>query len=82
MPDVKEQVRSYILREFLPGTDAAELTDRTPLITGAILDSIATLQLVSFLEEQFGIVVAAHEASVDHLNTLDQVEALVHSKRR
>jgi acyl carrier protein len=81
MPDVKEEVRSYILKEFLPGTDAAELTDRTPLITGAILDSIATLQLVSFLEERFGIEVAAHEASVDHLNTLDQVEALVRSKR-
>ena len=81
MPDVKDEVRSYILKEFLPGTDAAELTDRTPLITGAILDSIATLQLVSFLEERFGIEVAAHEASVDHLNTLDQVEALVRSKR-
>jgi acyl carrier protein len=80
MPEVKETVRDYILGEFLPGTRAAELTDSTPLITGAILDSLATLQLVAFLEERFGIEVKAHEASVDHLNTLNDIEALVRSK--
>ena len=81
MAEVKETVREYILGEFLPGTRASELTDTTPLITGAILDSLATLQLVAFLEERFGIQVHAHEASVDHLNTLNDIEALVRSKR-
>lgn len=77
---IKGTVKEYILSEFLPGASPAELTDQTPLIQGAILDSLATVQLVAFLEEQFHIEVQAHEASVDHLNTLDDIAALVQSK--
>jgi acyl carrier protein len=83
MPDeTKSTVKDFILREFLPGEDPNELQDDTPLITGGILDSIATLKLVAFLEEQFGISIAAHEADVDHLNTLNDIAALVASKRK
>ena len=38
-----------------------KLTDTTPLFTSGLLDSIASLQLVTFLEQEFGIKVAAHE---------------------
>ena len=55
-------MKDFILQEFLPGEDPNELTESTPLITGGILDSIATLKLVMFLEEQFGITLQAHEA--------------------
>ena len=77
---IKSTVKDYILAEFLPGTSPSELGDQTPLIQGAILDSLATVQLVAFLEEQFGIEVQAHEASIDHLNTLDDIAALVQQK--
>jgi acyl carrier protein len=50
MAQIKEDVKEFILREFLPGESPQELTDSTPLITGGILDSLATIKLVSFLE--------------------------------
>ena len=78
---IKGTVKDYILTEFLPGTAPSELGDQTPLIQGAILDSLATVQLVAFLEERFGIEVQAHEASGDHLNTLDDIATLVQQKR-
>jgi acyl carrier protein len=80
MDDIRSTVKDFILREFLPGEDPANLTGSTPLITGAILDSLATLILVAFLEERFGIEIEAHEASVDHLNTIDDIADLVRSK--
>ena len=80
--DTHALVKEYILREFLPGENPEELTPTTPLITGGILDSIATLKLVSFLEERFGIEIQAHEADVEHLDTIDSIAALVQSKRR
>jgi acyl carrier protein len=80
--ETKQAVKEFVLREFLPGEDPNELQDDTPLITGGILDSIATLKLVAFLEEQFGISIAAHEADVDHLNTLNDIASLVASKRK
>jgi len=77
---IAETVKSYILEAFLPGASPAELTDETPLISAGILDSLATVRLVAFLEEQFKIEVAAYEATADNLETITQVAALVRSK--
>ncbi len=81
MDEIKAAVHAYILDEFLPGEDPSELTDQTPLITGGILDSISTLKLVTFLEDHFHVVVEAHEAGVDHLDTIEEISRLVTRKR-
>jgi len=80
MEEVKEIVKGYILKEFLPGENPAELTDSTPLITGGILDSLATIKLVAFLEERFPIKIEAHETMVDYLDTISDIAKLVSSK--
>ena len=78
--DIQQTVKKYILETFLPGENPDELTERTPLISGGILDSIATLKLVMFLEEHFGITLQAHEADREHLDNLADIAALVQSK--
>lgn len=80
MQQIESTVRRYILDEFLPGEDPAALTDTTPLLTGGILDSIATLKLVAFLEQEFKIELAPHETDADHLDTIKHISALVQSK--
>jgi acyl carrier protein len=80
MEVVKQAIREYILKEFLPGENPAELTDSTPLITGGILDSLATIKLVAFLEERFHIKIQAHETMVDYLDTVADIAQLVSSK--
>ena len=80
MDSINGAVKAFILKEFLPGENPDELTESTPLITGGILDSLATLKLVAFLEEHYGITVKAHEADVDNLNTLADIARLVQSK--
>ena len=80
MTDVEQTVKSYILSEFLPGEDASQLTSTTPLVTTGILDSLATLKLVAFLEERFSIAVGAHEADSENLDTIERIANLVHSK--
>lgn len=80
MEEIKETVKAYILKEFLPGEDPNELTDSTPLITGGILDSIATVKLVAFLEERFGFTVQAHEVDAEHLDTINDIVHLINSK--
>ena len=81
MKEIERIVRDFILREFLPGEDSSELTEDTPLITGGILDSISTLKLVVFLEERFSVTVEAHEASVEHLDTVAEIVRLVAEKK-
>ena len=78
--DIARQVKDHILERYLQGEDPSLLTPETPLISGGILDSLATLELVSFLEERFGIELEAHEVDRDRLDTLRAIEALVLSK--
>lgn len=80
--DVKGTLRNYILKEFLPGERPESLQDSTELITRGILDSLATLKLVSFIEERYGITVEPHETDAEYLNTIDSIAALVGSKSR
>jgi acyl carrier protein len=78
---IQDTLRQFILQEFLPGEDPAELTDMTPLITGGILDSIATLKLVMFLEERFGIALQAHETDPDYLDNIGLITKTILSKK-
>ena len=81
MTEIFTAVRDFILAEFLPGADPDELTADVPLIAGGILDSIATMKLVTFLEETYGIEIEAHETDEDHLGDLAAIEKLVEAKR-
>lgn len=80
MQEIVQTVKKYILDEFLPGEDPSALTETTPLITGGILDSLATVNLVLFLEERFKIQIEAHETTVDYFNTISDIENLIQSK--
>jgi acyl carrier protein len=77
---VKQAVKGFILSEFLPGEDPDELTDATPLITGGVLDSIATLKLVLFIEERYAITLEAHEVDPEHLDTVADIARLILAK--
>jgi acyl carrier protein len=81
MNHIVDAVRTFILDEFLPGEDPSQLTESTPLISGGILDSLATIKLVTFLEERFKITIQAHEADADHMDTLADIAKLVASKQ-
>jgi len=81
MEGVKPAVKAFILEQYLPGEKPENLTDTTPLISGGILDSLATLSLIAFLEERFRISFAPHEATVDYIDTLDGIEAIVRAKQ-
>jgi acyl carrier protein len=81
MNHIVDAVHTFILDEFLPGEDPSQLTETTPLISSGILDSLATIKLVTFLEERFTITIQAHEADADHMDTLADIAKLVASKQ-
>ena len=77
---IKDQLRIYILRQFLPGEDASNLLDTTPLKGSGILDSISTLKLVSHVEDTYGVMVQPHEASTE-FDSIENIASLVERKR-
>lgn len=81
MSDVKERLRQFIVSNYLPGESVSNLKDDTPLLTSGVLDSLATLGLVTFVEQEFGIEMEAHETGPDHFNRIEDIAALVEQKR-
>jgi acyl carrier protein len=81
MDNINEDLRQYILAEFLPGEKPSNLLDDTPLRTNGILDSVSTLRLVTFVEERYGIEVEAHEAGVENFDSISRIAAFVGSKK-
>ena len=79
--EITEPVKAFILDTFLPGEDPSALEYDTPLISGGIIDSISTLKLVTFLEEEFDIQVQANEMNSDNLDTLAEITSFVLSKK-
>lgn len=76
---IKDQLRDYILQNFLPGEDPSNLQDDTPLKGSGILDSVSTLKLVSHVEETWSIAVEPHEAS-SQFDTIEDIATLIGEK--
>ena len=72
--------KEFIIKEFLPDEDPDELTEDVELISSGILDSLATLKLVTFLENEFNVKIEAYEADEDNLNTLSDIADLIEGK--
>jgi len=80
MSDIKTVLRGFILENLLPGEDPANLTDDTELKESGILDSMSTLKLVTFLEEQYKIEFAANDLEPANLSSIAALDRLVRSK--
>lgn len=77
---IVEAARQFILARYLPGEDPSRLTATTPLITGGILDSLSTLEVVAFLENAIGVEFQAHEVHRERLDSLASMTELVRRK--
>ena len=80
-PQLKQEIRDYILTEFLPGEPADTLEDETPLVGDGILSSIDTLKLITHLEDTYQISIDAHEVVGGPLRTVNGIVALVEEKK-
>lgn len=80
MEDVKDRVKAFLLDNFLMADSAEEIQDETSFMGSHILDSTGFIELISYLEEQFGIRVTDHEMVPDNLDSLKNIEHFVSGK--
>jgi len=78
--DTFQDLSSYIAKEILkqPGRS---LVGDTVLISSGLVDSFSLVDLAMFVEERFGVKIDDTELTADIFDTLDQLTALVDSRR-
>jgi acyl carrier protein len=74
--DVADSIRSFIQDELMYGDTSTSIEDETPLCDG-IIDSIALMDLVGFLEERFEIQIDDRDLVAENFRSVRAIEALV-----
>lgn len=81
MTETKAQLRNYIQDNFIMGAAAAKFSDADSFMEHAILDSTGFLELITYLEESFGIAVGDEEMIPENLDSIDNLVAFIGRKR-
>lgn len=76
--NVRERIRSFICESFFVDGFGEEAS----FLRTGILDSMGMLQLVAFLETEFGVKVGDDELVPENLDSLRSVTAFVQRKQQ
>ena len=79
MSDNRTKIRAFIIENFLFGSDDGFKDDASFLEEG-IIDSTGVLELVTFLEEEFSIVIDDEELIPENLDTIVNVDNFITRK--
>lgn len=76
----KQNLKQFIIEEFIPNGENEILADDLNLIESGILDSLAVLKLVAFVEDSFDIALEPDEIDPENLNTINAIYSLIETK--
>ncbi|AUM13610.1 acyl carrier protein [Ketobacter alkanivorans] len=76
----KEKVKNYILENYLFTDDQDALKDGDSFLEQGIIDSTGILEVIFFLEEEFGISVADEEMVPENLDSVNNLVKFIEAK--
>lgn len=78
---VIDRARAYVLENFLYARTDVQLTETDALLERGIIDSMGVLELISFIQDEFGITVGDDEITEENFGTLASIARYVTGKR-
>lgn len=78
--NIKDEIRDYIKTSIVK-SEKINIGNDTRLISGGIIDSISTLQMVDYLEKKYKIEFSPHEVDRENLDSIDLIAQFVSSKK-
>lgn len=75
---IEQEIRNFLTKTFLLGSDET-LTEDVPLL-GGVIDSQGAIDLVTFIQQRFGVEVRDEEVTIDNLASLRCVTAFIEKK--
>jgi len=79
--DIKEQIRQYLAENFLFSDNGFNLSDDDSFLEEEVVDSTGVMELVLFVEDNFGVSVADEEIIPDNFDSVNQLAAYIQRKK-
>lgn len=78
---LNERIRNFIVEKF-PLARKRGINFQDNLLESGILDSLGILDLVAFVEQNFGIVLTDEELVPEHFQSIDRLATFIQTKSR
>jgi acyl carrier protein len=78
---VQARARRFVTENFY-ASDRSEITDDTSLISSGLVDSTGMLEVIAFLESEYGIRIEDREMVPANLETINRIAAFVARKQK
>jgi acyl carrier protein len=80
--DVETAVERFIVDEIMLGDSNTKIDPNESLISSGVLDSLALLRLIAFLEEQMGVTVDDSEVIPENFETINEIKSFIEKKKQ
>jgi len=67
------KIRTFVLQNFLFTDDQSQLADEDSFVGRELIDSTGILEVITFLEDEFGIEVQESEMILENLDSVDRI---------
>jgi acyl carrier protein len=75
-----KSLRNFLAENFPLGEDAWQLSPEDSLLDAGVIDSTGVLELISFLESQFGIEISDEELLPENLDSIENILRFLEQK--
>jgi acyl carrier protein len=79
-PEIRDRIRAFV-RGSLPNDDGHPIDDDAPLLRGS-LDSLGLMELLTFIEDEFGLAIDPDDIDEQHFGSIRRVATLVAARTR
>jgi len=78
---IEQEVRGYILENYLFTDDESVLANSDSFLQKGILDSTGILEVIYFIEDEYGVKVEDEEMVPENLDSVERLVAFVQRKQ-
>lgn len=80
MKSITEELRSFVADNFLFGQANGDLSEDASFLENGIIDSTGVLELIGFLEQQYGIRLEDDEIVPENLDSIRRITQFIERK--
>jgi acyl carrier protein len=80
--DVETAIERFVVDELMLGDSNTKIDPNESLISSGVLDSLALLRLIAFLEEQMGVTVDDSEVIPENFESINEIKSFIEKKKQ